>query len=102
MASPAPLTTQPTSPSSLMKVRLASRAVTSAGSSELSSRSASTSGRRKSSLSSMLNLASMAFTSPEGVVMSGLISASEAPASTNAVYSCCRILAAARCCLGSV
>jgi hypothetical protein len=44
MARPAPLTQQPTSPSSLMKVSPASRALTSAGSSELSSRSASISG----------------------------------------------------------
>ena len=84
MASPAPLTQQPTSPSSLMKVRPASRAATSAGASELSSRSASISGFRKSSLSSMFILASIALTSPAGVVISGLISASEQPASMKA------------------
>ncbi len=79
MARPAPLTTQPTLPSSLMKVRPARRAATSLGASADSSRSAARSGRRSSSLSSIAILASSASTSPPAVVTSGLISASEAP-----------------------
>src|SRR6266404_987657 len=84
MASPAPFTTQPTLPSSLMNERLARRAAASLGSSAESSRSTPRSGRQKSSLSSMTILASSASTRPSGVVTSGLISASDAPLLTNA------------------
>ena len=48
------------------------------------SRKAATSGLLNSSLSSTLILASMAFTSPSGVEMRGLISAIDAPAMTKA------------------
>ena len=79
MASPAPFTQQPTSPSSFTYERPASRARVSAGGSDEVSRISATSGRRKSSLSSMLIFASIALTSPSGVVMSGLISAMDEP-----------------------
>src|SRR5438445_253346 len=46
IARPAPLTQQPTVPSSLMNVRPASRAATSSGASAVGSRSAAMSGRR--------------------------------------------------------
>ena len=46
IASPAPFTTQPTFPSSLMKVRLALRASISLGASALSSRNAASAGWR--------------------------------------------------------
>ena len=58
IARPAPLTMQPIVPSSLMKVRPASRASRSAGSSSSGSRSASSSGWRASAESSSVTLAS--------------------------------------------
>src|SRR3954453_11755347 len=58
IASPAPLTMQPMSPSSLMKLMPCSRASRSVGSSESRSRSASSSGCRASAESSIVTLAS--------------------------------------------
>src|SRR5690606_31088034 len=100
MARRPPLTTAPISPSNLTYVSPAPRASVSAAGSAVTSRSSAISGRRKSSLSSMFILASIALTSPSGVVISGLISASEAPLSTNARYRLCRMAAQARCCAG--
>ncbi len=58
-------------------------------------------GRRSSSLSSTPIFASSATTLPSGVLMSGLISASDPPASLKAWYSCCMIFAACRTCFTS-
>ena len=101
MARPAPFTQHPTLPSSLMNVSPAARACTSDGASADASRSAAISGRRSSSLSSTTILASSGTTAPAGVVMSGLISASEAPTAYTAADSFCMMSAAARACATS-
>ena len=74
MARPAPLTRQPTLPSSLMNDRPYLLASTSAGSSSLRSRSAATSGWRKRALASKLIFASRATTSPWAVTTRGFTS----------------------------
>src|SRR3984885_13799340 len=89
MASPAPLTKQPMLPPSEMYDRSYFDASTSAGSSSSKSRIATMSGWRNSAFESKFNFASSAITSPFPVMISGLISASEASRSTNARYSPC-------------
>ena len=82
IASPAPLPTIATEPSSLTYVTPFSRASASSGSAALVSRSAATSGWRKSAESSIVTFASSALTSPSGVTISGLISQSIASSVT--------------------
>ena len=63
---PAPLPMMPTEPSSLMKLRSRSRAISSIGSSVKSSRKSSKSGWRKKAFESRVTLASRATISPVG------------------------------------
>jgi hypothetical protein len=81
IARPAPFTMQPMLPSSEMYESSCFDASISSGSSSSMSRIATMSGWRNSALSSKLNFASSAITSPEPVTISGLISASDASVS---------------------
>ena len=96
IASPAPLTRQPMLPSSEMYDRSNFDASISAGSSSSRSRIATMSGWRNSALSSKLIFASSATTLPSPVTISGLISASDASVSSNALVE--RLAAASRAC----
>ena len=77
IASPAPFTTQPMSPSSFTYESPRSRALRAPGVSSSGSRQVSHSRWRKSALSSTITLLSSASTLPSAVTTSGLISASE-------------------------
>jgi hypothetical protein len=100
MARPAPLTTLPMSPSSLMNVRFASRAATPPPA-RRPCHAAPRCPAAEQLVVVDVELRVQRLDLAGGVVTSGLISASEAPLAMNAAYSCCMIFAAARCCFTS-